>query len=525
MDQAPNKTQTIFRQVLLNTISNYGGKIVTLGVWFFLTPFILSRIEQSVYGIWILVGSLVSYGSLLDFGIANAITKYVAEYHARGDYEQSRSLIATSLWIYTIVGLIAILLGAVLAPILPSLFNVPVDERLTFSWLVFLSGIGLGISLPGATPIAVLRGLHRFDLINLISISGMLLYAGATVLVLLLGGGVIGIACVNILVNLVMQIPAVRLVHRNARQLHFGWSGAKRSDIRTVASFSSALFVINIASQLQVKTDEIVVGAFLTVSDVTPYSIAHRLSDIPQIMTEQFMKVLMPLASRLHSENDHGRLRELYLTSARLTLASFLPLGLGITILAKPFLSAWVGPTYAPYSGLVMLLVGASLFDTFMWPANAILQGMARHRLLAVSAIASGIVNLALSIVLVRPLGLVGVTLGTLIPTTLECVLFVTPYTMRVIGINLRTALKEIFLPVIPPSIVMGVVLIGLRHLINPITILSILVVGGLGFVVYLAIYLAIGANSQESRNFLELARNTLQSIRLRYRARHSDVK
>jgi O-antigen/teichoic acid export membrane protein len=524
MDHETNKTQFIFRQVLINTLSNYGGKIVTLGIWFFLTPFILSRIGQSVYGMWILVGSLVSYGSLLDFGIANAITKYVAEYQARGDFEQARSLIATALWLYTMVGLAAILLGAVFAPIFPILFNVPIEQRVTFSWLVFLSGIGLGISLPAATPIAVLRGLQRFDMINLISISGMLLFAGSTVLVLQWGGGPLGMAAVNIVVNLVMLIPAIWLIRRNAGQLRFGWSGAKRSHLRTVTSFSSALFVINIAGQLQAKTDEIVVGAFLTVSNVTPYSIAHRLSDLPQMLTEQFMKVLMPLASKLHSENDQGRLRQLYIISTRLTLASFLPLGLGATILARPFLSAWVGKIYAPYDGLVLLLICASLFDTMMWPANAILQGMARHRLLAISAIAAGLTNLAISVALVRPLGLAGVALGTLIPSTLECLLFVTPYSMRVIGVDLRTALKEIYLPVIIPSILMGLVLVGLRYLVNPIAMISILAVGGMGFLVYIGVYLRIGASSQERQLFLELARNTRQSIRLRLQPRRPDA-
>ena len=47
MDHETNKTQIIFRQVLINTLSNYGGKIVTLGIWFFLTPFILNRLGQS----------------------------------------------------------------------------------------------------------------------------------------------------------------------------------------------------------------------------------------------------------------------------------------------------------------------------------------------------------------------------------------------------------------------------------------------------------------------------------------------
>src|SRR5512143_4050938 len=117
MDPETNKTKTIFRQVLINTLSNYGGKIVTLGIWFFLTPYILNKLGQSVYGMWVIVGSLVSYGALLDFGIANAITKYVAEFQARGESEQASSLVATALWIYSGLGLAAVLLGAVFAPI------------------------------------------------------------------------------------------------------------------------------------------------------------------------------------------------------------------------------------------------------------------------------------------------------------------------------------------------------------------------------------------------------------------------
>jgi len=525
MDLEANKTQSIFRQALINTLSNYGGKTVILGVWFFLTPYILSQIGPRDYGMWILVGSLVTYGSLLDFGIANAVTKYVAEYQAKGEFGQASSLIATALWVYTIIGLAAILLGAILAPIMPYLFNVPVDQHGTFSWLVFLSGIGLGVSLLGAAPIAVLKGLHRFDVINMISICGMVLLAGFTVLALHWGGGALGLAAVSILVNLVMMIPAVWLVRRYGGKIRFGWSGANRSYIRTVAGYSSALFLINMSGQLKAKTDEIVVGAFLTVGFVTPYSIAHRLSDIPQMITDQFMKVIMPLASKLHSENDRGRLRQLYITSTRLTLASFLPLGIGITILAKPFLTAWVGKIYAPYSGLVLILICASLFDTLMWPANAIMQGMARHRLLAFWAIASGVLNLAISIALVRSLGLAGVALGTLIPTTLECLFFVIPYSMRVIGIDLRTALKEIYLPVIAPSILMGIVLIGLRYLVNPVTLISILAVGSVGLLVYIMTFFSTGASSQERNLFLDMLRNTLQSIRLFLQPRHSDAK
>src|SRR6187549_4061724 len=86
-------------RALRNTASNYIGKVLTLGIFFFLTPFILHQLGPTTYGLWILIGSVVGYGALLDFGIASAVTKYVAEYRARGEVANAQSLVATTLWL------------------------------------------------------------------------------------------------------------------------------------------------------------------------------------------------------------------------------------------------------------------------------------------------------------------------------------------------------------------------------------------------------------------------------------------
>src|SRR6266851_4694630 len=93
----PAKRAVIGRRVLLSTLSNYAAKVFTLAVWFFLTPFLVHQLGDSAYGLWVLVGSITAYGSLLDFGIAPAVTKYVAEYHARGQLDLAHSLVATAL--------------------------------------------------------------------------------------------------------------------------------------------------------------------------------------------------------------------------------------------------------------------------------------------------------------------------------------------------------------------------------------------------------------------------------------------
>ncbi|MBA2676981.1 MAG: hypothetical protein H0U76_01070, partial [Ktedonobacteraceae bacterium] len=67
------KDVPIRRRVLTSTITNYIGKIIALGTWFFLTPFILHQLGTTNYGLWTLVGSMVAYGSLLDLGIGGAV--------------------------------------------------------------------------------------------------------------------------------------------------------------------------------------------------------------------------------------------------------------------------------------------------------------------------------------------------------------------------------------------------------------------------------------------------------------------
>jgi O-antigen/teichoic acid export membrane protein len=518
------KDTFIRRRVIVNTASNYAAQILTLVIWFFLTPFLLRQLGASDYGLWILIGSIAAYGSLLDFGIATAVTKYVAQFHAEGKIEQARSLVATTLWLYMGLGLVAVALSAILAPLIPILLNVPPGQQTTASWLMLLSGLGLGVSLPATTSIAVLRGLHRFDLANLVGIFGMTLFTAATVAVLLMGGGLLGMVAVSIPVTLITQVPAIWLIRRTAPELRFGWRHTKRSLLRTVMSFSSALFVINVAGQLQTKTDEIVIGAFLPVAFVTPYSIARRLSEMPQLLSGQFMKVILPLASQLDAENDRVRLRTVYLTSSRITLAIFLPLAVGVVILAQPFLTAWVGAPYGQYAYLVVILTLASLMDTSQWPAGAILQGMGRHRLLALITLGSALANLGLSLVLVRPLGLAGVALGTLIPATIESLCFVLPYVMRVNRINLRIVLTEIYLPALLPTVPMAIVVYGLREITHPVSIIAIAALGGLGLLVYVIGYATFGAGRVERQLGRDVWLSAIRFTRLRFKRVRSDT-
>lgn len=491
------KDRRIRRQALFSTASNYLGQLIILGTGFLLTPFILHHLGQSDYGLWLLGGSVIAYGTLFDFGITGALTKYVAEYQARGEMHELKGVIATALTLYTLVGFAVIVLAFIFAPLFPRLFNIPPGESETAIKLVRLMGVGLGVSIPSGTTYAILRGLQRFGFINLITAGGTLLTASATVIVLLLGGDLLEMVAVTIPLSLAMQIPAILLIKRASPELELSWRGASREWGRRVFLYSSSTMAIQTAGQLRNKTDEMVIASFLPVSSVTPYGIARRLSEATQILTQQFLRIILPLASQFDAEEDSGRLRALYLTGTRLTLATFLPIGLGLAVLAGPVLSLWVGARYAQYAYLVWVLVLAGFIFASLGTGSMILQGIARHKWIAVAGIVSGIVNLMSSIVLVQRIGLSGVAMGTLIANLLEW-LVVLPYSMIVMKVSFETMLRRVFLPALVPGIPMFLVLWWVQVQFQPASLLALGLAGALGVAVYLLGYFFIGADQSE---------------------------
>ena len=511
MSVEAKQADVIRRRVIRGTLSNYAGQFITLIVGFILTPFIINQLGAASYGLWVLVGAVVAYGTLFDFGIWGTVIKYVAEYRARGAGVAAQHLVATALTLHTLLGMTVITISVLLAPIFPVIFNVAPADRATASALVVIAGLGIGVAIPSTTSVAVLRGLQRFDLANLIAAGGTLLTGIATVLVLLGGGGVVAMAAVGIPITLLMQAPSVWLVYRIAPDLKFGWRGAQCALVRQVLSFGSPLFVMQAAGRLQNKTDEIVIGAVLPVSAIAPYAVARRLSEWAALLTEQFVKVLLPLSSELQASTDWSRLRALYLISTRLTLAIFLPIGCAIVLLARPLLTAWVGPAFADSAPLVAILTLAGLIDASQWPAGSLLQGTARHHRLAVISAGAAMANLALSIVLAHRIGVLGVALGTLIPTTVINLGLVLPYALRVIGVSAREMARQSVLPALAP-VVPCVLFLLLVQVVTPLT--SLLAVGfaaGCGVLVYVSTYLLTSASDFERQTLRDYATSALR--------------
>ena len=75
------------------------------------TPYMLRMMGQSEYGLYSLVASVIAYLTIMDFGFGNAIIRYTAKFRAEGKLQEQYSMFGMFLILYSIIGVIAFLVG------------------------------------------------------------------------------------------------------------------------------------------------------------------------------------------------------------------------------------------------------------------------------------------------------------------------------------------------------------------------------------------------------------------------------
>src|SRR5947209_4148349 len=164
-------------EILKNVGSSWFALGVNVLVGIFLSPYILHRLGDSAFGLWILVFSVTGYYGLFDLGIRSSIVRYIARYSASNDQKELMSLVNTALVAYALIGATAMMTTIVAAHYVDRIFQIPAEFLVSARWLLLIVGIAVSLGFPIAVFSGILEGLQRFYVLNAISVSSSLLRA------------------------------------------------------------------------------------------------------------------------------------------------------------------------------------------------------------------------------------------------------------------------------------------------------------------------------------------------------------
>jgi len=430
-------------------VKNVGSSWFSLGVnilvGIFLSPFILHRLGDTAYGIWILIFSVTGYYGLFDLGIRSSVIRYVSTYSATGDQEGLTKLINTSLATYTTIGAVAMVVTLLCSFFVHQLFRIPPDFLHTARLLFLMVGTSVAVGFPTGVFGGILEGLGQFYFVNVTNLVATLIRAVLIVLALNHGYGLLTLALITVVLPILGSLVRAAIVVR-ILTLRFGWNYVDRSAFRAIANYSAVSFILMIAYKLRFKTDEIVIGTFLSVAAITYFSIADRLLDYASEVVSSLAQIFVPMSGQSDARGDIDHLRKILVAGNRACAFIIFPISSILIILGKSVIESWVGRRYVAASYPVLLvLVLPITFSLAQAASGRILYGMARHRSFAWVTLMESIANLILSIVLVRPFGIVGDAAGTSIPLLCTTLYFLPRHLCRLLRVRVGTFIREAY--------------------------------------------------------------------------------
>jgi O-antigen/teichoic acid export membrane protein len=241
-----------------------------------------------------------------------------------------------------------------------------------------------------------------------------------------------------------------------------------------------------IAGQLKFKTDTIVIGSMLSAAAITYFNIGSRIVNYAGEVVTALAQNVLPMASQSEATGNMDRLRKVFVAGNRFCAFTIFPITATLLILGKSVIEVWVGKKYIATSYPVLVIL---VIPTTIWYAQAasgrVLFGISKHRTWAFVTLSEGICNLILSILLVRPYGIIGDALGTAIPLACSMIFFMPGHLCRQLGIRLRTYLRQAYvLPLLITAPLVLVLLLMQRWFI-PHTYLQLAVQFMIGATVY----------------------------------------
>ena len=495
------------KTLLINTITNYVFLFWRLITSIFITRIILFGLGDVTYGFWALLWTIFGYALLLDFGFGKSIQKYTAEVAITKDYDSYSKLISSIIFAYIAMASIIAIFSIICAYYLDSIFDVSMINNLIYIRKVFLIfGCGVAFVFPTGFIPEILVGLKRTDIKNYVSISAYTIKVIGIFILFKLNYSIMALAILTVVMDLIPNIFMFIFIKKLLPSFKIKLSQFRIKHIKEVGSFSLYAYIYAIAVMILFRTDTVVLGVMVGVTGVAVYQIGTRVSMLLENLTTQFQSNLPAVAASLYKSNETEKLRWIFLRSSRLSVFISTGIFVAFLMLAKQILFVWLKITdiNAIHIAYIML---CSVFISVLFRSVSIkfMQMAGEHKKVAYIMIVECIINLILSIVLVKLIGTVGVAYGTLIPNIFFSIFIIFPMFTKFTGFSIYYYLKKVYLPIIVTVLPTVLFLIFINSKFDPYSwnIIYLILWGAIAGFLYLIMGYITYFNKEEKSKYL----------------------
>lgn len=410
------------RRAALTTVGSGASKAVTLLTSLISVPLTYRYLGPERYGIWMVLISFVSAMIFADLGIGNGLMNAVSEAYGKEDRRLAREYVSSGLALMLGIALLLSAAGVLAYPFLPwaRLLNVKSPTAASEGAQAFLVlYASFVINIPLGVITRVQSGMQKGYIAQVVNGAGGVAALALILLVIRLHGGLPLLVLATVGTGIASTVVNGWLLFREYPWLLPSYHAVRGASAKKLLNLGLLFFVLQCSYTLAFTSDNVVIAQILGAAAVAAYAVPQKLFGFVTSIVTMALGPLWPAYGEAIARGDARWVRRVFMASLWLVLGISIPLCTLLGVAGPWILKVAVGKSFHAPGTLMIALAVWGVVNSVSVVVSMLLNGASILKQQAWLAVVTGISNLAISILLTRRIGVIGVCLGSILTQAL----------------------------------------------------------------------------------------------------------
>lgn len=407
-------------QLKIGVVLSYLSLGLNMVVQLLYTPVMIRILGQSEYGLYTLVGSVVSYLSLFSLGFTGAYLRFYSIRKAQNDTEKIAELNGMFLLLFLLMSTLAIICGFILSCFPREIFgnNLTESELQTARVLMVILVVNVALTFPSSLFDSIISAHEQFVFQRVVTLAGVIGNPLIALPLLIIGYGSVAVVSVTTLITVAKLIVNIFYCFKVIK-VRFSFRNFDFDVLKEIAGFSFFIFLNMIIDQINWSVDKFILGRVSGTTAVAVYGVGSSINSIFTTFSTSISSVFSPRVNRIVANNVSDvkdQLTDIFIKVGRIQYLVLMLIASGFVFFGKFFITdIFSTKEYVEAYPVALLLMLPAFVPLIQNVGIEIQRAMNKHHIRAVIYLGMAIFNVIISIPLAKLYGPVGSALGTAI--------------------------------------------------------------------------------------------------------------
>ena len=417
------------------------------------TPWMISQIGKSDYGLYTLANSLITM-FLIDFGLNATTSRYVSKYVAEGKQEKANNFIGMVYKLYLIIDAV-IFLALIIVYFCIDIIYVKLtpEEIAKFKVVYSIAAVYSVVNFPFVTLNGILTSYEKFIQLKLADIIQRILTVSLTVIALCNNMGLYALVTVNALSGIIVIVYKYIIVSKST-PVRVNFKFSDKALYKSIFLFSFWSTVSTLAQRLIFNITPTILGIVADSTAIAVFGVITTIEQYSYLITSAINGMFMPKISRIYAGSDESAdIMPLMIKVGRFQFALNGLITVGFATVGKAFINVWMGSDFTEaYLGILLVIIPGMFFNSLQI-ANTAMVVKNKVKEQAWIMIAMGCLNVICSFVLSSLYGVMGACFSIFLAYSLRAVLYHIVH-KTVMKLDIVYFIKKCYLRMLPSVLI-----------------------------------------------------------------------